>query len=229
MSDDQIQRRKILNVTPKDDIEHLLTSCNDKQLYDVILDDNYLYENLGDVMIRFLDIKAYGGQVELFHPGCLVSAALYQTTVNLRQCANLQNLLSKWNVYYPDDIRPLTSLRKFSSYDDIYENVGSCMLEDLFKNNRLEYVFVMLYHDGHNTIGHMQLRHNIKRLRCFSASTRVGRFDILLDVTEEYPDNLQVYSVKYDFTKYSGTIIGLEHQVKQLKGQFVHHYQYTDM
>lgn len=39
-------------------------------------------------------------------------------------------------------IKQLHNLLKLSTFNDIYYNKNTCFLEDLFKNNKLEYVYM---------------------------------------------------------------------------------------
>ena len=52
------------------------------------------------------------------------------------------NLYSCENNYVKQDIQNLRNLKRIYSENDSYETKGSCLIEDLFKNNKLEYVYV---------------------------------------------------------------------------------------
>ena len=83
----------------------------------------------------------------------------------MNECTNLRNLCSKWNTYNRDDIVPLKNLRRIYSYWDEYEENGNCLIQDLFENNRLEYVYI---HNGvldSNIVKSFVIRDNIENLR----------------------------------------------------------------
>ena len=63
------------------------------------------------------------------------------------------------------------------------------MIEDLFKNNKLEYVDI---YKGNNIVKSMTISSNIQNLRFFYIDNKY-REDITLDISHEYPQKLQVY------------------------------------
>ena len=58
------------------------------------------------------------------------------------------------------------------------------MLEDLFKNNKLEYVDI---YKGNNIVKSMTISSNIQNLRFFNIDNNKDREDITLDISHEYP------------------------------------------
>ena len=60
------------------------------------------------------------------------------------------------------------------------------MLEDLFKNNNLEYFHIVTYNNK-NIIKSISISTNIEKLRYFYIKNKSSRIDITLDITEEYP------------------------------------------
>ena len=68
------------------------------------------------------------------------------------------------------------------------------MLEELFKKNKLEYVHIET-NKYKNIILNMTLNKNIENLRYFNIDTKSTRYEITLDVTQRFPNNLAVYNV----------------------------------
>ena len=92
---------------------------------------NYIYNDRGNI------------ELLLNHPEDLVSLSTYHVKIsNMNQCINLKNFYSIRNTYTKQDIEQLHNLKRIYSYDDKYDNEGSCLLEDLFRNNKLEYVYI---------------------------------------------------------------------------------------
>ena len=89
------------------------------------------------------------------------------------------------------------------------------MLYDLFTNNKLEYVHVGTEFK-YNIVRSMTLNHNIKNLRYMNIDIHDKRATICLDITNEYPTNLVVYSIPYYGRKYYGSIQGPEQQKQRL-------------
>ena len=104
----------------------MLQLCYDDEKYDIILisDNEIIYNNLGNIKIRYLNYINYDYiEITLNHPKCLVSASLSEVKIaNLNKCTNLQNLYSIFNTYSQQDISTLKNLKRFSSYGDKYEN-----------------------------------------------------------------------------------------------------------
>ena len=66
------------------------------------------------------------------------------------------------------------------------------MIEDLFKNNKLEFVNIVTK-SNENNVKHMELSSNIYYLKYFYVDSNYKRVDITLDISIEHPKNLQVY------------------------------------
>ena len=100
------------------------------------------------------------------------------------------------------------------------------MLEDLFKNNKLEYVYLSF---STNIIEPMTISSNIENRRYFYVNTEFDRVEIALNITKEYPRMLQFYKVEYRNSgyKYSGAIQGTPNKIKRLKECLIHEYEYT--
>ena len=64
------------------------------------------------------------------------------------------------------------------------------MLEDLFKNNKLEYIFIKTY-KFINIVNSMTLSSNIENLRYFNVIYYNGKVDITLNISKVYPKKLQ--------------------------------------
>ena len=83
------------------------------------------------------------------------------------------------------------------------------MLEDLFKNNKLQYVYVSTELDK-NIISDMVLNRNIENLSYFDVDVKCMRYEVVLDISDYYPEKLTVYNVLYyynydiDYKKYFG-------------------------
>ena len=75
---------------------------------------------------------------------------------------------------------------RFYSFDDKYESNKSCMLEDLFKNNKLEYVNIST-NNQKNIVKLMTISFNIYNLRFFYINNDEVIVDITLDISTEYP------------------------------------------
>ena len=67
------------------------------------------------------------------------------------------------------------------------------MLEELFKNNKLEYVHINKYMYGENIVKSMTISFNIQNLRFFCINNGENRVNITLDISHEYPKKLVVY------------------------------------
>ena len=75
----------------------------------------------------------------------------------------------------------------------------------------------------------MTISQNIQNMSCFYVNNDRNRANITLDITNEYPDRLSVFAIRYDnLQKYSGIISGPEDKVEQLKKQLIHEYKYTE-
>ena len=85
----------------------------------------------------------------------------------MNQCINLKNLYSRENKYKKDNINTLTNIKRLYSYDDKYENTEACFLEDMFDQNKLEYVYVYNHSQAGNILKSMTLSKNIINLQYF--------------------------------------------------------------
>lgn len=65
------------------------------------------------------------------------------------------------------DINPIMSIRRLFSSEDTYSSDGSCMLEDLFRHNKMRYVYAKR---GTNVVRPMLIRHNLDRLAFINTS-----------------------------------------------------------
>lgn len=70
----------------------------------------------------------------------------------MNKCTKLRNLYSVSNTFENDEILSLKSLHGVISINDTYEFNGSCLLYDLFRNNRLEYVNIFNKEPNTNVI-----------------------------------------------------------------------------
>ena len=115
---------------------------------------NYVYDGSGNY------------ELALNHPEHLVSLSTYHVKIsNMNKCVNLRNLNSDSNTYKRDDIVPLKNLRRIYSYRDEYEQNGKYFLQDLFENNKLEYVHVINWREDSNIVKSFVIRDNIENLR----------------------------------------------------------------
>ena len=83
----------------------------------------------------------------------------------MNKCTNLKNLCSKRNTYNRDDILPLRNLRRIYSEYDNYEQNDNCFLQDLFENNKLEYVYIDNGYPYTNVVNSFVIQDNIENLR----------------------------------------------------------------
>ena len=70
------------------------------------------------------------------------------------------------------------------------------MLADLFINNKLEYLFIDTESDK-KIVADMTINNNLVNLRYINVFTLYKRATICLDISNEYPDHLLVYNIKY--------------------------------
>ena len=144
----------------------MLQQCNDNELYDVIIYSFYEYENLKNIRMRYLNYCGLYFELTLNHPEDLVSLSTWGVKIsNINQCVNLRNLYSYKNTYKRDNIVPLTNLRRIYSYIDKYEQNDNCFLQDLFENNKLEYMYVYNGYFDSNIVSSFVIRDNIENLR----------------------------------------------------------------
>ena len=91
-------------------------------------------------------------------------------------------MYSKYNTYNRDDILPLKNLRRIYSEYDKYEQNDNCFLQDLFKNNKLEYMDVRNWKSDSNIINSFAIRDNIENLRYIDVYYYGKVYDIKLNV-----------------------------------------------
>lgn len=130
------------------------------------------------------------------YPESLISATLYQVTIaNLAECVNLRNLYSKSNFYSKEDIEQLHNLKRLRSLYDKYEDDEQCLLAKLFENNKMEYIHVYNADPDSNIINSTNFSQNITNLRYMNVYQNNGTYNISLDVSSEFPENIVVYDI----------------------------------
>ena len=148
----------------------------------------------------------------------------------MNECVNLKNLSSLGNTYTKSDIETLHNLKRIYSKYDKYESNDKCLIEDLFKNNKLEYVCVHDWNSNSNIVKSIALSHNIANLRYMDIDQRKARYDIKLNISSEYPEHLRAYYVitnkkqiykDPDDIKY-GELEGPQELVSKMEKQLVH-------
>lgn len=87
------------------------------------------------------------------------------------------------------------NLKRIYSAGDEYKNEGSCFLEDLFKNNKLEYVYILNDKCTGNIIRSMTLSVNIVNLRYLCIYYDKIKCEIKLDITNEFPKYLTIFKI----------------------------------
>ena len=119
----------------------------------------------------------------LNHPEDLVSLSTRRVKIsNINKCLNLRNLYSNRNTYNGDDIVTLTNLRRIHSAYDNYQQNSNSLLQDLFENNKLEYVNVWNYGSDSNIVNSFVIQNNIENLRFMRVYYDEGVHDIKLNV-----------------------------------------------
>ena len=73
-------------------------------------------------------------------------------------------------------------MKRFYSWYDKYESTETCMLEDLLKNNKLEYIHINTYKDK-NIVKTMTISSNIDNIRYFYVKNNNDRVEIILDIS----------------------------------------------
>ena len=171
------------------------------------------------------DYNGKSFDISLRYPEYLVSLSTYKFKIsNISQCVNLRNLHSYLNIYNSDDIVSLKSLGRVYSWKDKYDKNGNCLLQELFKNNKLEYVLVYNEASDSNTVNSFVINDNIENLRFMCVYYDKGDYDIKLNISQTAPENLRVFGVetkKYNVHKY-GTIEGNEDKVNEIKQKLIH-------
>ena len=117
-----------------------------------------------------------------------MSASLDNVKItNMNKCLNLINLHTESNTYTKNDIESLHNLKRIYSDRDKYESNDSCLFEELFKNNKLEYIHVYTLYADRNIVKSMVLSNNIANLRYMYIYQGEVKYDIKLDISNEYP------------------------------------------
>lgn len=75
------------------------------------------------------------------------------------------NLSSQGNTYRKHDISTLYNLKRIFTFHYIYENEGSCFLEDVLLTSRLEYVYIYNTQPDSNIIASTRLLKNVLNFR----------------------------------------------------------------
>lgn len=120
-------------------------------MYDVVIRtdyrNEYKFEELSEIRMRYLHYHKIDENnnitfvMTLKHPEDLISATLHRAKIsNLSECVNLQNLYSCNNTYAVQDIEHMHRLKRVHSTNDRYVSSKRTLIEDLFLNNKLEYV-----------------------------------------------------------------------------------------
>lgn len=104
----------------------------------------------------------------------------------MNQCVNLKNLYSKFNNYTNQDINSLYNLKKICSYYDKYNNKESCFLNDLFINNKLEYVDIYNYQEF-NIIDSKIVFNNIANLYYLNICLDNDKYNIMFKIVDKFP------------------------------------------
>lgn len=82
----------------------------------------------------------------------------------------------------------MRKLKRFYSKNDIYVNETSCLLEDLFENNKLEYVSVL---KGQNISESILLNKNIELLHYLNAPSVILGINYFGDKFEKIYDTFK--------------------------------------
>ena len=159
--------------------------------------------------MRYLnyDNQSNNYELTLTHPEDLVSLSTFRVKIsNINQCVNLRSLYSGQNTYNRDNIVFLKSLRRIYSDNDRYEQNDSSLLQDLFQNKNLQYVFLRNTFSDSNILNSFILRDNIEYIRCVCAYLNNNDYDIKLDVSNIVPKDLCAFNIRinnYRGQKYS--------------------------
>ena len=125
-----------------------------------------------------------------------MTASLYKVKIkNMNECVNLRNIRSEWNTYIKSDIETLHNLKRIGCFDDKYKSNDGCLIEELFKKNKLEYIHVFNWNSNTNIVKSMTLSYNIANLRYMQVYQHSVKCDIKFNVSNEYPQHLRVYKV----------------------------------
>ena len=113
--------------------------------------------------MRYLNYLCYGNvELTLKYPEDLVSLSIECAKLsNMNKCINLRNLYSAEYRYESDEIAHLRKLCRICSDSDVYRQNGSCFLQDVFWNKKLEYVYVDNRYSDSNVIKSLTINENI--------------------------------------------------------------------
>ena len=89
----------------------------------------------------------------------------------------------------------MKNLCRISNYNNKYEKCGDCLLQDLFKYHKPEYVHIYNKEYDTNIINSFAIRDNIENLRFLFVYNNKGVHDIRLDVSNVVPTNLRVFHI----------------------------------
>lgn len=140
------------------------------------------------------DYNGKSFDISLRYPEYLVSLSTYKFKIsNICQCVNLRNLHSYLNIYNSDDIVSLKSLGRVYSWKDKYDKNGNCLLQELLRNNKFEYVHISKGYSDSNIVNSFVIRKNIENLRYIYVYYDEGVHDIKFNISQTAPENLRVF------------------------------------
>lgn len=82
------------------------------------------------------------------------------------------------------------------SNGDTYAADGSCLVEDLFRANKLRYVGVQNFSPEKHVVSQMVLSDNISELQYLRIAQDGAKYSVALDTSKETPLNLRIFEVK---------------------------------
>lgn len=147
----------------------------------------------------------------------------------MNECINLQNLCSWYNTYTKEDIQGLINLKRIYSWDDTYKNDESCFLYRLFTNNKLIYVHIENYILESKIVDSITLSKNIIDLRYLYIYQEQIKYNIILNITKEFPIGMIVFDVKCNgkdefqhINRVYGEVAGNDEDIARLKRNLIH-------
>lgn len=130
----------------------------------------YKYENVKNVRMRYFSYfynntnDSY--ELTLNHADDIVTLSVYKVKIsNIGMCTILRNMSSYYNTCKTYDIQPLKNLQKIISVNDECIPNKSCLLYDVFTNNKLEYVYVENNKPDSYIVSSFTIPGNIESLR----------------------------------------------------------------
>lgn len=98
------------------------------------------------------------------------------------------------------------------------------MLQNLFNNNKLEYVYVINEDSSSNIVSSFIIRENIETLKFMYVHYYEGVYAIKLNVSQTTPGNLRIFDVETEKggVRRRGTIEGDDDKVKEIKEKLIH-------